>query len=587
MHLVQARPFSLRYAYARSFDTRAADDPGQDYLTFRYNDQAVLFALCDGVSQSFYGDLAALYLGDALLNWLGNSLGLTLDAPTLASSLTSLLHDLTGPATEVVERHSLPESIPAMLRDVLEEKRALGSESTFICGRIDLPGTEIPQGRVVLAWMGDSRLRLWRPDGELTKELGNTFKTEQRWSSRRGPVGGDPHFFVGPLTQEGHRIDRLVAYSDGLSSLDRHGPSLPNLALQDLIDQSGQAATSDDISFLEVWLAPVPVEVEARSLPAPQLLEARLDNGHVRASWSSVPGATRYEVDGPDGTVVSEEVSIVLCESPAVEPGTYRLRVRAWTDHGPGEWSGIREVVIPQPSALKTEPVPTVHEPAPRPTPAPAHPAARRARVAIAAGGFIALVLLGSLLAVPDNGPLRVPFFGAAPTPTTTATLTPSIAPNPSPTETGTATSTPTATTIATATAGVGQVLTATSVATHGTPTAASGPALTQTVVSGPLAGATPPAPPVPTKGPTPMATTPAGPPTASPSPSATAAATPASMGSSTPTPGRAATPAATGSVTPSPTITPTLTAAAGSTPTAAATSSLTGTAAPKVSLTP
>src|ERR1041385_7373312 len=62
--------FSWRYAYARSADTRKVGDPGQDYLTFRYEEGVFAFALCDGVSQSFFGDLAARILGDALLTWL-------------------------------------------------------------------------------------------------------------------------------------------------------------------------------------------------------------------------------------------------------------------------------------------------------------------------------------------------------------------------------------------------------------------------------------------------------------------------------------------------------------------------------------
>lgn len=252
-----ARPFAYRYAYARSVDSRAAGDPGQDYLSFRADDQSFLFALCDGVSQSFYGDLAARFLGQALLEWLESGLPASLDAAAIRTALNSYLQSLGGPAGELVQRQPLPEDIPALLRDVLEQKRAHGSESTFVCGRVDLPGAQFSQGRVVLAWMGDSRARLWGPTERHPVDLGGEFRTDERWSSRRGPVGGEPHVFASPLEEKGRRlVVRLLAYSDGLSSLDRirHSPS--DQVLQNLIQEAGESATSDDISLLEVWLGP-------------------------------------------------------------------------------------------------------------------------------------------------------------------------------------------------------------------------------------------------------------------------------------------------------------------------------------------
>ena len=55
--------FAYRCAYRRSADTRTTDDLGQDYLTFYERENTFAFALCDGVSQSFYGGLAARMLG--------------------------------------------------------------------------------------------------------------------------------------------------------------------------------------------------------------------------------------------------------------------------------------------------------------------------------------------------------------------------------------------------------------------------------------------------------------------------------------------------------------------------------------------
>ena len=249
--------FSCRFAYARSADTRAADDVGQDYLVFREEESHFVFALCDGVSQSFYGDLAARYLGEALVVWLERELPPTMETEEIGGILERELYAWTTPASETVQRHPLPKDIPPMLRDVLEEKRALGSEAMFIGGRIDLPGEVFPRGRIVLVWMGDSRLRLWDADGR-PADLGGRFETAQRWSTRQGPVGGKPNVFVGVVKRKGRRFLSLRAYSDGLGILDDLEVKLPDRALQSLISQAGGTATSDDISFLEIWPGPIP-----------------------------------------------------------------------------------------------------------------------------------------------------------------------------------------------------------------------------------------------------------------------------------------------------------------------------------------
>ena len=62
--------FYYRYAYSRSSDTQKANDLGQDFLAFSSNKNRFAFALCDGVSQSFYGDLGARILGTKLLQSL-------------------------------------------------------------------------------------------------------------------------------------------------------------------------------------------------------------------------------------------------------------------------------------------------------------------------------------------------------------------------------------------------------------------------------------------------------------------------------------------------------------------------------------
>lgn len=253
--------YSFRYAYARSTDTKNAAEPGQDYLTICANQSYIAFALCDGVSQSYYGELASQFIGEVLLNWLKFSLPNTMDVTLLKKLLSTTLEEATGPASAMIDRHQIPSHLPELLRSVLHDKKKLGSESTFVCCRADFPGTQYPMGRAVFAWLGDSRLRIWDSEAEISEELPGEFDTMQRWSTRRGQLGSAVHTYVRPL--QGHYgIRRITAYSDGLATLDNNDRLLTNWDIQKLIQEAGDAPTSDDISFMEIFFEPWKSRVE-------------------------------------------------------------------------------------------------------------------------------------------------------------------------------------------------------------------------------------------------------------------------------------------------------------------------------------
>lgn len=249
---VAGKRFSYRLAYARAAETQVADNIGQDYLTLCESEEVFTFVLCDGVSQSFYGDLAAKYLGDALLLWLQELPDTLTDAESFQATLHDALYALTATGTELVQQVALPSNLPDILREVLEEKRGLGSETMFACGRLDLPRTEFPQGRVLLAWMGDARLRVWYGKHEL--QLPGEFETKQRWSTRRGPVASVPHVYAAPVYHNETAITHLMAYSDGLTALDTWDSLPSSEELGALIVQAQASPVSDDISFLGLQL---------------------------------------------------------------------------------------------------------------------------------------------------------------------------------------------------------------------------------------------------------------------------------------------------------------------------------------------
>jgi hypothetical protein len=452
----QQRPaFGYRYAYARSADSRAHDDPGQDFLMIREDGEKLAFALCDGVSQSFFGDLAARLLGEALVFWFWERMGtlLTSTDGVLRRLLGEFLDSLVGPASEQVARHPLPPGLPPMVQQVLEEKRALGSESTFVAGRLDLRA-----GRLYLAWMGDSRLRLWGEEGEITARLGDTFHTQERWSTRRGRIG-ELHVAILPLSG----LRYLIAYSDGLARLDRAMTRhLRDASIQGAIEFTARRPESDDVTYFEVWLGGQR-PLESRPFPAPRGLRLEQVAEGLRLEWQAVAGARWYEVELENGDafeVAAPQTSFLLPKA-SLRHDTRRLRLRAWEEDA-GEWSDSLDLpaeALPPAEAIATAPppltgyAPVTEPPAAAPPPpvpgaSPRTPGGPRPSQALAAprpappapsflwmnwiiGGiivFILLVIAVGLFWLMPGSPLRAVF---APSPTPSFTPSPPYTPYP------------------------------------------------------------------------------------------------------------------------------------------------------------
>lgn len=322
--------YTYRYAYARSAASRASGGTGQDYLTFREGPAWFAFALCGGVGQSLFGDVAARVLGDGVLRWL-EGVTAPVGAPRLRELLVGTLQRLTEGASRWVEEAPPSEELSTIPQKTLDQNRALGGQANFVCGRLDLPGPTFPQGRLLVAWMGDSRLRFWGPYGERTGELGDTFQTEQHWSTAWGPVRAWPWVHATPLVGDDGRpeVVRLLAYSDGLSPLDNQHQVLSDIDLQDLIATAGESLTSDDASVLEVWLGPPPESLRKQVLPSVKGFEARLEGSRLQVRWRSLPGAHRYQVEvwGGDGTRGIDTASTGWTSEP-LPPGTYQVRAR-------------------------------------------------------------------------------------------------------------------------------------------------------------------------------------------------------------------------------------------------------------------
>ncbi len=252
---VQSNGFAYRFAYARSKDSQKENEPGQDILVCVEDGNRIAFALCDGVSQSFFGDLAARNLADGLVKWLWKQNDF--NEELLRSSLATQLQDLTGPTQLKVAKYPLPAEISPLVRSVLEQKRNdVGSESMFVAGLVDTD-----KKRALFAWLGDSRLRIWDPNlREQTGLFGDSFTSHERWYSNKGAVGV-LHLQTFPL----EKISQIAAYSDGLACLDLIlNLNMQNQQIQSSVNSNG----ADDDSFIQISMGQMPKEWGAPVTPA-------------------------------------------------------------------------------------------------------------------------------------------------------------------------------------------------------------------------------------------------------------------------------------------------------------------------------
>ena len=238
--------FHCRFAYCPSEESRDSANLGQDALVIRATPSKLAFCLCDGVGQSFFGNLAATAVSRWLVDYFWNQPVDLITADGLSQAFAEALPALS----QDIDDFPIPEGTPIVFAEVLEEMRQHGSETMYVGGLVSWPD-EGP-GQVVLSWMGDSRIRAFDRDNE-ERILPDCPSSTQRWSSRRGLLGQ-----ANVVSGNTDTFGRLLLYSDGLDSLDVECSPLESLDLQSRIDLARDAAGSDDISLLEIALIESP-----------------------------------------------------------------------------------------------------------------------------------------------------------------------------------------------------------------------------------------------------------------------------------------------------------------------------------------
>lgn len=344
IRVVQLEKYAFRYANDRAAESQRSNSKGQDYLTIRYDENYLGFVIADGVSQSFFGELASQIIGDHLLSHMMEFGERYLDGSLIfQTNLETELNNMAYIATPMVNAYQMPASLPGMLVSVLEQKRQMGSQATFTAGFID-----ISKRKMALAWMGDERLRIWKDLQEISREvLGDeTFQTAERWSTSSGLVGKlhtkiihDPN------------ITRLVAYSDGLAILDREMQINPvsHEKLEALILQTSQMPQSDDVTIFELAWKPH-IGWETNQTAGPEDLSHQFDSGSgiVKIEWKPINGFNSYQI----ATLSSQGQEITDTQSTShtfkadeLPKDNLRFSVRASSKaKGQTQWSKVLEL---------------------------------------------------------------------------------------------------------------------------------------------------------------------------------------------------------------------------------------------------
>ncbi len=256
---------NLRVFSQRCRESQAQALVNQDYVLVSAQQDAssVCFCVCDGVSNSYRGEFAARYLGSRLVEWLQTLPMFQWTYTSWKSQLGGLLRTWASEAHQEVLQIELPEGLPDLVREVLEELRATqGSETVFLCGRINRAyrsrPTDKPQTvEIFLCWMGNVTAHLF-----VTNEnciiLGGEDDSVGGWSTGRGPRGKLHTWHTGLTT-----LDQLIIHTDGLNRIQRQLPELDNEALQRLARRLLSLPQNDDMSALILqWILPGPEEAQ-------------------------------------------------------------------------------------------------------------------------------------------------------------------------------------------------------------------------------------------------------------------------------------------------------------------------------------
>lgn len=225
--------------YRRGLDFDAENKPGQDFAAVWSDDGGyIVGVVADGVSESFYGHLAAYHLSEPLLKVLWRMR----ERPPSEDELERGLKELEKRvATEVIENYPVPDNLGSFLKESLEDKRPKGSQAVFSAFVLDASKSQLR-----LYQVGDVDAIVHYPDKypELIQA-----PPKGRWSS-----AGKSQMRLKSSTIEG--VTGIMIKSDGTGKGwgEGWGKSLKDRALNEGTFNilAAKRAGIDDLSFIAV-----------------------------------------------------------------------------------------------------------------------------------------------------------------------------------------------------------------------------------------------------------------------------------------------------------------------------------------------
>jgi hypothetical protein len=254
-------PFILRFISYRKSEDAKLNLRSEDYIVSELNPDKAVFALCDGVGSSFYGDIGSQILGETLLDWLSRvsppnnfMLGKSESANQWIGSLSKNLHaelkHKTELATTIIQKKEINSQDELTKLAEETQRDDFGTQSNFASGILWPKSPSRPNGLILLFWLGNARLRIYNKNTDLTHLLGwgnDPDQLREVWSSKDGVVGRI-YSYITDLS----KITTVIAYSDGLENAeDRIRPNLNGVQLEALVNQA-QSIKDDDVTYLEL-----------------------------------------------------------------------------------------------------------------------------------------------------------------------------------------------------------------------------------------------------------------------------------------------------------------------------------------------
>jgi hypothetical protein len=272
------REAEVLLGYRRSVDFDEGDKRGQDYAIARGGNGYIVGVVADGVSQSFYGDLAAKKVSEWLVEHLWNTPATPPSDLQLEKSLKTLEEEFAAE----VEAFEVPEHLPWMLRDNLESVRQKsGSQSVFTAFVLDLLNS-----RLSLYQVGDVIAIIHYSDN--SSEEAQPASIKGRWSSAR-----KSDLLLKETIRDG--VKGVVVKSDGAGK--DWGRSIDDDVLGEgsFKPLAQKQAGMDDVSFIAVRYKTTGT---VSPLPALPILPPRITTGALPDAQQDESYDARLEIKG-------------------------------------------------------------------------------------------------------------------------------------------------------------------------------------------------------------------------------------------------------------------------------------------------